>query len=158
VVAAINLADLYRQLGRETEGEAVLREAVATSPRDAAVHHALGLNLTRQKRPELALAEFQTASQLEPDRAQYPYVYAVALHSAGKVEEAMTVLRRSLANHPNDRSILSALLAFSRTSGDMEAALDYAQRLALVSPDDPNLARMIGELRRAVLPAPREQR
>ena len=33
--AAVNLADLYRQLGRDGEGERVLRAAIATSPRDA---------------------------------------------------------------------------------------------------------------------------
>ena len=47
--AVINLADLYRQLGRDSEGETVLRAAIGTSPRDAGLHHALGLTLTRLK-------------------------------------------------------------------------------------------------------------
>ena len=55
--AAINLADLYRQLGRDAEGEGVLRAAIAASPRDAGLHHALGLTLTRLKRPDEALGE-----------------------------------------------------------------------------------------------------
>jgi hypothetical protein len=33
--AAINLADLYRQLGRDNEGENVLRSALVASPREA---------------------------------------------------------------------------------------------------------------------------
>ena len=49
VPAAINLADLYRQLGREIEGESVLRTALAVSPRDAGLHHVLGLTLVRLK-------------------------------------------------------------------------------------------------------------
>jgi len=53
--AAINLADLYRQLGRDGDGENVLRAAVAASPQDAGLHHALGLTLTRLKRPDQAL-------------------------------------------------------------------------------------------------------
>ncbi|MEA3158185.1 MAG: hypothetical protein QOK44_5774 [Betaproteobacteria bacterium] len=57
VPAAINLADLYRQLGRDREGEGVLRAAVAGSPRDAGLHYSLGLVLTRLKRPADALAE-----------------------------------------------------------------------------------------------------
>ena len=48
--AAINLADLYRGLKRDQDGENVLREALAASPRDAGLHHALGLTLTRLKR------------------------------------------------------------------------------------------------------------
>src|SRR5207344_3389918 len=81
--AAINLADLYRQMGRDGDGENVLRAAIAASPRDGGLHHALGLTLTRLKRPDEALAEYRRASELEPDRARYTYVYAVGLHSAG---------------------------------------------------------------------------
>ena len=154
-VAAVNLADLYRQLGRDSQGENVLRAAIATSARDAALHHALGLTLTRLKRRDDALAEFQKAAELEPDSPQYAYVYAVALHSGGHADEAMTALKRALASHPNDRSILSALIAFSRTNGDAEAALTYAQRLAVITPDDPNLTKLIGELRQATKPPAR---
>jgi predicted CXXCH cytochrome family protein len=55
--AAINLSDLYRQLRRDSDGERVLREALARTPRDGALHHALGLTLVRQKRSEAALDE-----------------------------------------------------------------------------------------------------
>jgi Flp pilus assembly protein TadD len=77
--AAINLADLYRQLGRDNDGESVLRAAIAASPRDAGLHYALGLTLTRLKQPDEALAELRRAAELEPDRARYLYVYTVAL-------------------------------------------------------------------------------
>ena len=95
-----------------------LRGAIAVSPRDAAAHHALGLALTRLKQPDAALAEFRRATELEPDRARYAYVYAVALHSGGRSGEAMTVLKETLKSHPGDRDILQALVSFSRTAGD----------------------------------------
>jgi len=146
--AAINLADLYRQLGRDNEGEGALRTALAISPREAALHHALGLALTRLKQPDEALAEFQKATELEPDSPQYAYVYAVALHSGGRGDEAMTVLKQALKNHPGNPEILMALVSFSRTAGDVAGALGYAERLAVITPDDPNLTRLIQELRR----------
>jgi predicted CXXCH cytochrome family protein len=148
VAAAINLADLYRALGRDGEGETVLRAAIAASPRDAGAHHALGLTLTRLKQADAALAEFRQASELEPDRARYLYVYAVALQSGGHAAEAMTVLKQGLASHPADRDILQALVTYSRAAGDAGAALDYAERLARIVPDDRNLAGLIEELRR----------
>jgi len=40
-IAAINLADLYRRLGRDGDGETVLRAALVTSSHDAGVRHAL---------------------------------------------------------------------------------------------------------------------
>jgi Flp pilus assembly protein TadD len=54
--AATNLADLYRGLGREADGEGVLRAALVASPQDAGLHYALGLTLVRQKRADGALA------------------------------------------------------------------------------------------------------
>jgi len=127
----------------------VLREAIATSPRDAGLHHALGLTLTRLKRPEDALGELRHAAELEPERARYAYVYAVALHSAGRREEAMTVLKQILVRHPNDRDTLSALVGFSRDSGDFGTALEYAERLARLVPTA-GLAGLIENLRRQI--------
>ena len=155
VTAAINLADLYRQLGRDSDGEAVLLTAVTVSPREAAAHHALGLVLTRQKKADAALAEFRRATELEPGGARYAYVYAVALNSGGHSDEAMTVLKEGLVRHPNDRDILLALVSFSRIAGDTLASLAYAEQLAAITPDDRNLARLIEELRQATKPRAR---
>jgi predicted CXXCH cytochrome family protein len=146
--AAINLADLYRQLGRDGEGESVLRAAIGTSPRDAGLHHALGLALTRLKRTDEAIAALRRAAEIEPDRARYSYVFAVALHSAGRGEEAMTVLKQILVRHPDDRDTLLALISFSRDAGDFGTALDYAERLARVTPNDPDVVALIESLRR----------
>ena len=108
----------------------MLRTAIAGSPRDAGLHHSLGLALTRLKRPAEALGELARAAELEPERARYAYVYAVGLHSAGRGGEAMTVLKEILARHPGDRETLLALISFSRDAGDVPTALDYAERLA----------------------------
>jgi predicted CXXCH cytochrome family protein len=145
--AAVNLADLYRQLGRDGEGEGVLRAAIAASPHDAGLHHALGLTLTRLKRPADALEELRQAAELDPDRARYAYVYGVALHSAGRAGDAITVLNDNLARHPADRDTLLALVTFSRDAGDIASALRYAEQLRRIMPDDPNLARLIEDLR-----------
>jgi predicted CXXCH cytochrome family protein len=148
--AAINLADLYRQLGRDSEGENVLRSTLAALPREAATHHALGLTLTRLKRPDDALAELRKAAELEPDQPRYAYIYVVALHSSGRRDEAMTMLKNELKSHPGDREILQALVSFSRMAGDAKAALGYAEQLALVAPEDRSLAALIQELRQAI--------
>jgi Flp pilus assembly protein TadD len=142
--AAINLADLYRRLGKDSDGESVLRTAIMFSRQDAGLHHALGLTLVRERRPDDALSEFRTATELEPGRSRYVYVYAVALHSSGRVDESMKVLKENLARHPDDRDTLLALTTFSRDAG---AALDYAGQLSRVAPNDRDLARLIDDLR-----------
>jgi tetratricopeptide (TPR) repeat protein len=100
---------------RECRGK---RAAIATSPRGAGLHHALGLTLIRLKRLGEALGELRDAAELEPGRTRYPYVYAVGLNSAGRRDEAMAVLKEILVRRPNDRDTLSALIGFSRDAGD----------------------------------------
>jgi len=153
--AAINLADLYRRLERDGDGEAVLRAALVTSPRDGGLHHALGLTLTRLKRTDDALPELARAAELEPGRARYAYVYAVALHSAGRGAQAIAVLKEALARHPADRDTLLALVSFNRDAGDFDAALAYAERLARLLPNDPAVAAMIQQLRDRAAPTKR---
>ena len=150
LAASINLADLYRQLGRDHDGEAVLRGAIAVSPREAAPHYALGLTLTRLKKPDAALAELRQAAELEADSARYVYVYAVALNSGSQSDKAVAVLKEGLARHPANRDILSALIAFSRARGDVGSALAYAEKLAAIVPDDRNLAALLQQLRGAL--------
>jgi predicted CXXCH cytochrome family protein len=146
--AAANLADLYRGLGREADGENVLRAALVASPEDAGLHHALGLALVRLKHVDPALAELRRAAELDRSQARYGYVYAVALHSTARIDEAMTELKDNLARHPNDRDTLLALISFNREGGNAGAALEYAERLARIAPRDRGLAALIEELRR----------
>ena len=146
--AAVDLADLYRGLRRDADGESVLRSALLVSPQDAGLHHALGLTLVRLKRVDEALDELRNAAKLDPSQARYSYVYAIALHSAGRISEAMTELKENLAQHPNDRDTLLALITFSRDGGEAGAALEYAEELAQIAPQDRGLAALIEELRR----------
>ncbi|MDA9468926.1 hypothetical protein XH87_30775 [Bradyrhizobium sp. CCBAU 53415] len=146
--AAVNLSDLYRQLGRDSDGEKVLREALSASAQDASLHHALGLTLVRQKRSEEAIDELHRATSLDPGQMRYAYVYAVGLNGMGRRDDALSVLNQSLRRHPNNLELLSAALSFSREKGDIEAALRYAERLALFRPDDPRLRNLIRELKR----------
>ena len=146
--AAINLSDLYRQLGRDGDGERVLRESLSRSPQDASLHHALGLTLVRQKRAEAALHELRQAAVLDPGQARYAYVYAVGLNSIGRRDDAIVVLQEGLRAHPNNLEMLSAAMNFSREKGDNAAALEYAERLARLLPDDSRLGDLIRELKR----------
>jgi Tfp pilus assembly protein PilF len=146
--ASANLADLYRQLGRDADAESVLRKAIDTSPADAGLHHALGLVLVRLKRQDEALAELARAAELEPDRSRYAYVYAVGLDANGRRGDAIQALKENLARHPHDRDTLSALISFNREAGDVASALTYAEQLAQAEPDNTELKSLIETLRR----------
>lgn len=146
--AAINLSDLHRQLGRDGDGERILREALSSATQDASLHHALGLTLVRQKRAEAALDELRQAAALDPGQARYAYVYAVGLNSAGRRDDALAVLKEGLGRRPDNPELLSAAISFSRQKGDVAAALAFAERLARLRPGDSGLANLIIELKR----------
>lgn len=145
VAGYINLADAWRRQGREAEAESVLRQGLAAMPREAELHHALGLTLVRQRDNAAALAELATAVRLAPDNARYAYVQAIALHSAGRRDEALVALRDANRRNPDDLDILGALIAISREAGDRQSVLGYARRAAALLPDNPELQRLLAE-------------
>jgi len=130
VPAFVNLADLYRGLGRDDEGETLLRQALAIAPDNADVHYALGLLLVRDHRLPEATTMLAKAAVLDPGRPHYAYVYAIALNSAGQSDEARHVLEESHKRHPADRETLTALITLARDVGDQPAAAHWAEVLA----------------------------
>jgi predicted CXXCH cytochrome family protein len=130
IPAYVNLADLYRGLNRDEEGERVLREALEIAPANADVRYALGLLLVRQHRLSEATANLAKASEFGPERAHYAYVYAIALNSAGQRDTARQVLEASQARHPSDRETLTALASLAREAGDSEAAARWGELLS----------------------------
>jgi Flp pilus assembly protein TadD len=122
--AYVNLADLFRVVGRDADGERVMRQGLEIAPRNAMLHHARGLALVRLSRSGEALGELERATVLEPEIARFAYVYAVALHSAGKVDAAIGALEKVLTAHPGDANVRAALASFKQSRG-----LTAAQRV-----------------------------
>jgi Flp pilus assembly protein TadD len=147
--ARLNLADLYRLEGREDEGERVLLEALEGAPQSAELHHALGLLRVRQQRLPEALDALARAAALAPEQPRLAYVYAVALHSTGGRERALSVLADAQQRHPGDREILLALATFSRDAGAFDQARSWAARLLALDPEDPNARALARELEAA---------
>lgn len=129
VPAYVNLADVYRALGRDVDGERLLREGLVGTPKSGVLHFALGLALTRLNRGDTALREFARAAGLEPGNARFAYVHAIALHSAGKVDAAIARLRSALTAHPDNGDILAALVKFCEARGESAEAQRYASQL-----------------------------
>ena len=127
--AYLDLADAFRDAGREADTDATLREGLARLPRDATLHHALGLSLVRAKRPQEALAELGEATKLDPGNARFAYVLGVAQHSFGDAKAAIATLEAANRAHPADREILEALVSFEREAGDRAKADRHAAQL-----------------------------
>jgi Flp pilus assembly protein TadD len=150
--AAVDLADLDRELGSETEGEHILRDAIARSPDDASLQHALGLLLVRQGRRQEALDRLAAAARLDPSNARFVYVYAVALNDAGQTDRALMTLEDDLKRHPYDRDALAAMTDFYRSAAKPRQAIIYARRLAALVPNDAQVQQQLMQLNDEVRP------
>lgn len=109
VPARVNLADLYRATGRDTEAGPLLEEGLRGTPDSPDLKHTLGLLRVRQGERAAALELLAAAARAAPDNARYAYVYAVALTDSGRVVEAATVARDALARTPNDAALTQLL-------------------------------------------------
>jgi len=142
----VNLADLYRALGRDGDAEATLLRGLKEAPEDGDLLHSLGLLRARQKRLDEAILLLARAAKARPDNPRYAYVHAVALHDAGRGNETVGALDRALERFPNDRELLYARASFAREAGELFTADRYARRLADVAPADPRAAALLRAL------------
>ena len=109
VTAMANLADLYRQQGREELALTHLHKALLLSPGNAAINHALGLALIRKGSLAEALPYLGKSVAIAPGNTQFRYVYAVALAKAGKRKEAVEQLQAGIKQSPDSIQLQQAL-------------------------------------------------
>jgi len=114
----------------------VLRRGLKAAPDSADLHHALGLALIRSGDRPAALSEWQQAVRLAPDNARYTFVYAVALYSMARPQDAMTFLEAALKKHPTIRDMLFTLLQYHRELGYPDRAKELATRFRKTWPND----------------------
>ena len=57
------------------------------------------------------------------------------------------VLKKAHARHPNDREVLYALVVFNRDMGNLDVAGQYAEKLIVLSPQDPAARRLLNQLK-----------
>ncbi len=135
VAARVNLADLYARSGRIGEAERLLRKGIALADEHAVLHHALGLILVRDNRHDAALPELELATRLQPQESRFVYVYAIALNSMLRGDEAIDILKDALQRFPADFEIHFALATILRDRGRVEEAREIAGNLAEIYPD-----------------------
>ncbi len=147
VPAPVALAELRRTRGEESAAEETLRDALEAAPNSAALVHALGLSLVRQKRKEEALGKLSEAAKLAPEEARFSYVAGVALYDSGKPAEGLAALEAALTRHPYDREILYALASYELRAGRLSSALRRAELLRDLEPENPAFDRLLATIK-----------
>jgi Flp pilus assembly protein TadD len=146
VPARVNLADLYRVMEQDQNGENVLREGLDRVPGDPVLTEALAMNLVRQGENDEALDLLRGLAEAYPDQIRAVYLYAVALNSTGRATDALGVLEQALVRFPDNPDLLVAIITISRDVGLNDQALRYAQEYARLYPGDASARQLLQEL------------
>jgi tetratricopeptide (TPR) repeat protein len=144
--AYANLADLYRQYQRDSDGEKVLRQGIAAVPDDASLRYALGLLQVRKERMAEAVDSLRHATELAPESTQYRYVYALALQREGRLAEATAELEGVLERDAVNRDARLALVGLYREQDKPDLARLHLNRLREQHPDDPAVQELWQEM------------
>jgi hypothetical protein len=109
------------------EAGRLLKEASSSFSDDPAVLTGLGLLALRQRRTSEALPLFEKALKAEPSYAPYHVNLATALKEAGRVDEAISNLRRAIALDPSLEAAyrrLGEIMRDQRQSAQMRSVFE----------------------------------
>ncbi|WP_328799371.1 HEAT repeat domain-containing protein [Sediminihaliea albiluteola] len=140
--ARLNLADLLRSQGREDEARQQLLKALESAAEHGPSLHALGLLEIRQGEREKALDYLGRAAAVEEQGTRHRFVYAIALHDMGQVQEALRELETLQRQAPQNSDILAALVNYNAELGDTKRARHYAKELLKLEPNNPAFQRL----------------
>jgi tetratricopeptide (TPR) repeat protein len=127
-----SLADMLTRTGQNDRAEAALREALRIDPYDSTAWDLTGRAVAGKAQLPEALYDFERANRYRPDFAPHLYDYALALMSAGKLEDAQIAVEKALKADPKlaeAHQLFGRLLAGKRRWP--EAAGEYREALRL---------------------------
>ncbi|MFO0678315.1 MAG: tetratricopeptide repeat protein [Polyangiaceae bacterium] len=151
------LATLYREDGAWAELAGVLAEgALRTNDkaeRLASLFEASALYLERANLPDRAIPLLEQAIDLDPENATSKLTLARALGTAGRVDEARTLLRASIdafgTRKPKERAPVHHQLAeLELSAGDRARALVELDTATRIDPTNPRILRTLADLAR----------
>jgi len=130
------LAQLYRQTGRDSEAEPLLRELVKSQPQFGDAYYSLGLLLAGSDRLEEAVNVLKQAADRMPNFPRVWYNYGLALQRLNRHEEAERALSRAYELNNQSPDFVNALSIFYVQRQQWEKALTFTQYLARLVPNE----------------------
>lgn len=141
VPALLNLADFYRSVGQEAQGQPLIQKALSVAPESGAANHTYGLYLVRQKDYRAALEYLKAAVEAEDAEPRYAYVYAIALENSDQIEQAIEVLTAAINRWPTQYDLLLTQVTFMDKSGDTEMIYQYISQLTAIAPNSAEVSK-----------------
>ncbi|MDX0953098.1 tetratricopeptide repeat protein [Sinorhizobium medicae] len=149
--AHINLAEFYRASGDNERSEQTYAEAVAANPDRADLRYGHGLSLVRLKAMPDAIEELTAALRLDPANSRYRTTAAIALDSVGRTDDAFALFGPTTAGGATvDATLLGTAIQLGLKLGRYADTLRFAEALARLQPNDPQIEELVRQLQDAV--------
>jgi len=100
----------------------------------------------QQRLPE-AVAALARSAKLLPQRARVHYNLWLALQQLGRRRESGAELSAAQRLDPRDAATVYVLAIFHAQGGDRTRALEWADKLQAMAPNDPQVRRLVSDLR-----------
>lgn len=113
----VNLAEVLRVSGHESEALRVFSDAIERIPGSAELHYGQGLAWVRARRLPDAAEAFARARRLAPGDSHYALAYVLALESLGRIDRALHEAEALARLRPED-PVVSTLLRRLREQVD----------------------------------------
>jgi predicted CXXCH cytochrome family protein len=139
--AVVTLVQWLEANGRHPEAVTLLGSELKDHADSALLHHTQGLSLIRAGQMKEAMLALHTATQLEPDNAQYGFVLAIATHDNGQLAQACEQLEAVLKRHPQYRDARLALVRYLQENAKAARAQQLLGELIKINPQDPVLVK-----------------
>ena len=107
-------ANMLSRRGRSVEGLAQIRKAYELDPLSLIINQDVGYNLELDRQIEAALRQYERTLQLDPDYPTTTIVYAWALLSEGRYDEARSALERWAVLSGGNPDVLGQLVDAAR--------------------------------------------
>jgi tetratricopeptide (TPR) repeat protein len=142
-----NLAALYDRMA-ETE-ERLAQQMVYQRNRDGATDQLVFAAEHRDQAQQLRAEELPLLArdaQSAPDNAPVQYRYGLALYLQGKLDQAEAALRRAAELEPNAPEFVLGLALLYQKLERWPEAVDYAERVLKLRPEDASYRQLVREL------------
>ena len=134
-MAHCNLGSALCDTGRQKEGIAELRQAIALDPNLAIPHFNLGIELRAKGELDKAIAEYREALRLKKDYAEAHYNLGNALKAKGRLDEAISEYREAIKFKKDKAEAYVNLGGALQGEGKLDEAITLLRRAVTLQPD-----------------------
>lgn len=135
-----------QQRGKLDDAATHYLSIAGTNPDCADAYNLLGTVYGQQGKLQQALTAFDKAISIRPDRASYYYNKGQMLQMVYRLGETEECYVKTLKLNPNHADALRHMANVCRHRGELQKALDYAERGVKAHLDNPRMHNTLGEV------------